>query len=289
MKRILIYTLMLCSLLLLTNSLYAEDNKPFSGEIEVIGKSVDIEGNKAKFNEYRDLDTGAYGNIRLKYDNDRSFLKLNADDIAYDTQSYRLEGGAWGKFNLHLKYNEIPHNFTYGAKTIFSGAGTDRLTTGAAFAVATASTYTPTNLFDYSIKRKQDEVGIKLDMLKPFYIEVSYGREDRSGIKPNSAALTTGGGSYFIEMPEPVDYTTNNLKAEMGYAKNSLILSLTYFHSEFSNDNQRLFFKNPYNATTFGASKDDYLTLPPDNKYDNISFKGKLNLPLDSALSVKFA
>lgn len=289
MKRILIYTLALCSLLFLTNSLYAEDNKPFSAEIEAIWKLADINANEAKFNEYRDLDTGVYGKIHLKYDNDQYFMKLNADDIAYDTQNYKLEGGIWGKFKAYLKYNEIPHNFTYDAKTIFSGAGTNRLTTGAAFAVAAPSTYTPTNPFDYSLKRKQMETGIKLEMLKPFYLDVSYQREERDGIKPNSAALTTGGGSYFIEMPETVDYETNNLKAELGYAKNPLFLSLTYFHSEFSNDKQRLFFKNPYDANTFGAAQDDYLTLPPDNKYNNISFKGKVKLPLNSALSVKLA
>lgn len=285
MKRILIYTLTLCSLLLLANSLYAEDNKPFSGEIKAVGKYVDLNGNEAKFNEYRDLKDGVYGNIRLKYDNDQYFLRLYADDIAYDTQNYKLEGGMWGKFKLYLKYNEIPHNFTYGAKTIFSGVGTDRLTTGATLTTTTS----PTNLFDYSLKRKQFEAGIKLEMFKPFYLDVSFAREERDGIKPNSAALTTGGGSYFIEMPEPVDYVTNTLKAEVGYTKNPLFLSLTYFHSEFSNDNQRLFFTNPYDANTFGASRDDYLTLPPDNKYDNFSFKGKVKLPLDSALSVKLA
>jgi len=289
MKKILIYILTLCFLLLLMNSLHAEDSKPFSGEINATGKLADINGNEAKFNEYRDLDNGVYGKIRLKYDSEDYFMRLNAGDIAYDTQSYKLEGGSYGKFKLYLKYNEIPHNFTYGAKTIFSGAGTNRLTTGAAFAIGTPSTYTPANLFDYSIKRKQMEAGIKLEMLKPFYLDVSFAREERDGIKPNSAALTTGGGSYFIEMPEPVDYVTNTFKAELGYAKNPLFLSLVYFHSEFSNDNQRLFFTNPYNATTLGASKDDYLTLPPDNKYDNFSFKGKIKLPLDSALSVKLA
>ena len=291
MKRIPIYILALCSLLLLTSGLYADDNKPLSlsGEINAVGKLADINGNEAKFNEYRNLDTGVYGNIRLKYGNDQYFLKLNANDIAYDTQNYKLEGGSYGKFKLYLKYNEIQHNFTYGAKTIFSGAGTNRLTTGAAFAIGTPSTYTPANLFDYSLERKQMEAGVKLDMLKPFYVDVSFAREEKDGMKPYSAALTTGGGSYFIEMPEPIDYVTNSLKAELGYAKNPLFLSLTYFHSEFSNDNQRLFFKNPYDANTFGASRDDYLTLPPDNKYDNVSFKGKVKLPLDSALSVKLA
>lgn len=287
--RILIYALLLCSLLLLSGSLYAEDNKPFSGEIKAAGKLVNVDGNKAKFNEYGDIKDGIYGNIKLKYGDENYFLKLKASDIGYDTQSYKLDGGMWGKFKLYLKYNEIPHNFTYDAKTFFSGAGTNNLTTGSRFVYLTPSTYTPTNLFDYSIKRKQFETGIKLEMLKPFYFDVSYQREWKDGIKPNSAALTTGGGSYFIEMPEPVDYATNNLKAELGYAKNPLFLSLTYFYSEFSNEYDRLFFKNPYNAQTFGAARDDYLTLPPDNKYNNISFKGTVKLPLYSTLNVKLA
>ncbi|WP_333652305.1 MtrB/PioB family outer membrane beta-barrel protein [Dissulfurispira sp.] len=157
MKRIPIYIILaFCFLLLLTNGLYAEDNKPFSGEIKATGKFVDINGNEAKFNEYRDMDSGVYGKIRLKYDSEQYFLKLYADDIAYDTQNYKLEGGMWGKFKLYLKYSEIPHNFTYGAKTIFSGAGTNRLTTGAAFAIGTPSTYTPTNLFDLFSQKKTD-------------------------------------------------------------------------------------------------------------------------------------
>lgn len=290
MKKILIYKLLICSLLLLlTNSLYADDGKSVDGEIKVLGKLADVDGNRAKFNEYRDIKDGIYGKIKLKYDVDKYFLKFKASAIGYDTQSYKLDGGMWGKFKLYLKYNEIPHNFTYDAKTFFSGAGTNNLTTGSRFVYLTPSTYTPTNLFDYSIKRKQFETGIKLEMLKPFYLDVSYAREDSSGIKPTAAALTTGGGSYFIEMPEPVDYVTNNLKAELGYAKNPLFLSLTYFYSEFSNEYDRLFFKNPYNAQTFGAARDDYLTLPPDNKYNNISLKGKVKLPLNSALNVKFA
>jgi len=289
MKRISIYILVtLCSLLLLTNGLYAEDNKPFSGEIKATGKLVDIDGNKAKFNEYRDLKDGVYGKIRLKFDDDQYFMKLNAGDIAYDTQNYKLEGGMWGKYKMYFKYNEIPHNFTYDAKTFFSGAGTNRLTTGAPFAIGTPATFTPVNLFDYSLKRKQMEAGLKLEVLKPFYVDVSFAREGRDGIKPTGVAPITSPIS-FIEMPEPVDYVTNSLKAEVGYEKNPLFLSLTYFYSEFSNDNQRLFFRNPFNALTFGAARDDYLTLPPDNKYNNFSFRGRAKLPLDSALSVKLA
>lgn len=288
MKKIL-YITAFCALSILINSAYAEESKPFSGEVKLTGKLVDVNGNEAKFNEYRDLKDGVYGDIRLKYDNDRYFMKLSAGDIAYDTQNYKLEGGMWGKFKVYFKYNEIPHNITYDARTIFSGAGSSSLTTGSRFIFATPSTYTPTNPFDYSVERQQFEAGVKLDVLKPFYFDVSYAREERDGIKPAGVALTTGGGSYFVELPEPVDYVTNSLKAEIGYAKNPIFLSAAYLYSEFSNDNQQLFFTNPFNATTFNANRNDYLTLPPDNKYHNFSIKGSVKLPLYSILNVNFA
>ncbi|MEW5745367.1 MAG: MtrB/PioB family outer membrane beta-barrel protein [Nitrospirota bacterium] len=286
MKKILTYTAVLCALFLLSTGAYADEAKPLSGEIKAVGKLVNVDGNEAKFNEYRDLQDGVYGDIRLKYDNNRYFMKFNAGDIAYDTQSYKLESGMWGKFKFYLKYNEIPHNITYNARTIFSGAGTYRLTTGAVLVPANAD---PTNFFDYSVDRKQFEAGVKLDVLKPLYLDLSYAREDRDGIKPAGVALRTGGGSFFAEIPEPVDYVTNSLKAEVGYAKNPVFFSFAYFYSEFSNEQDKLFFVNPNSINTLNATRDDYLTLPPDNKYHNYSFKGVVKLPLYSALNVNIA
>lgn len=290
MKRILIiYTLLLGSFFLTTSSINAEENKPFSGEIRAAGKFASISGSEAKFNEYGDTDDGVYGKVKLTYDAGKYFMKFKAFDIGHDTQKYMLEGGMWDKFKVYIKYNEIPHNFTYDARTVFTGAGSGMLTTGSRFILATPATYTPVNPFDYEIQRKQIETGFKLQMIKPFYADVSYAKERREDVKPTAVALNTGGGSYFIEMPEPVDYVTNSLKAEVGYAKNPLFLSLNYFYSSFDNDYDYLYFRNPYDANTFGAARNDYLTLPPDNHYTNISLKGRVNLPLNSTLSLKVA
>ena len=150
----------------------------FDGEVGVSGMLADLDGNKAKFNEYRDVRDGVYSGIRLKYDSDNFFLKGKASDIGYDTQNYRAEGGMYGKFKAYFDYSEIPHNFTFGAKTFFDGAGTNNLT-------GTANTNPATwNSFDYALKRKTYGTGFSLDVLRPFFFDVSYSRESKTGTYP---------------------------------------------------------------------------------------------------------
>jgi len=251
-------------------------------DVELTGKLSDIEGNEAKFNEYRDIRDGLYGRVHLLYDSNYYF-DFNASDIGYDTQHYKLDGGKWGSFKFYLDYYEIPHNFTFGARTFYSGIGTNNLT----YPVQPPSTDVRTwSTFDYSVKRKNYGGGIGLDITKPFYLDVSISREEKNGTYPLGVAGTTPGG-IAIELPVPVDYTTDTLKIEAGYTKNPLFLSLSFFLSDFENDNHNLNFRNPATANT--ASTTDVLTLPPDNDYYKLSFKGGVKLPLNSKFNLNLA
>lgn len=294
-KRILI----LMSALILMPVINAFSADTIEGEIEVTGKMVDVNGSDAKFNEYRDIDDGIYGSVRLKYDGDVHFFNLNASDIGLDTQKYKIDGGMWGKFKYNIQYNEIPHNFTYGAKTFYSGAGTDNLTFSGATApvpgTLTPFTYyldTPavlagyTNVFDYSIERRQASGGIKIDLMKPFYLDISLAREKKEGIMPVSAARGTSPGAGNVELPAPLDYTTNTVKAEIGYSKNPVFASLSYSFTKFENDNENLYFRFPNTATQSTVLPLDVYTLPPNNEYNKLAFRGKVKLPMNSALSV---
>lgn len=286
MNKMIIYALSLVLLTLYAMPLQAEDDKPFYGEIELGGRYADVSGDKAKFNEYRDLRSAPFGSFRFGYDTDDGFAKFSGNNVGMKDQDYKIEGGLWGKFKAYIKYNETPHNFTYGAKSFYSGVGTNTLTLTNA---TRADSNTWPTIFDYSLQRKNLEFGGKIDFFKPFYLDLSYSREERDGIKPTAVAMTTGGGSYFLELPEPIRYVTNVLKAEAGYAKNPLFIALSYYYSEFSNDYDRLYFTNPASTNTLGAARPDSLTLPPSNKYHNYNFKGTLKLPLYSFLSVKAA
>jgi MtrB/PioB family decaheme-associated outer membrane protein len=249
------------------------------GEVGIKGVYAGVtggEGGKAKFTEYRDLEQGfsAFGRARLNFDSEKYFLNFQGGDFAYDTQFYGIEGGMWGKFKFDLFYDEIPHNITFDGRTFFQGAGSHNLT-------GTPNTnFSSWNTFDYSIERRQYGGGFKTPMLKPFYLDVSIQREERDGIKPASIAPGSPGG-IVVELPEPVDYTTNNLKVEGGYGKNPLFLSLGFLFSDFNDSNDKLNFTHPQAPFPI-----DTLTLPPDNRYYKGYFRGGAKLPLSSKFNV---
>lgn len=269
------------------------------GEIKASGKIVDVTGNGAKFNEYRDITDGIYGSARLKYDGDVYFFNLKAVDIGYATQKYSIDGGMWGKFKYNIQYNEVPHNFTYGARTFYSGAGTGSLDFSGATApvpgTLTANTnYLDTafvlsqftNIFDYSTTRRQTSGGLRFDMMKPLYVDISLERELKQGTMPVSAARGSSPGQGNVELPSPLDYTTNTVKAEVGYSKNPVFASLSYSYTKFSNSIENLYFRFPNTSAQSNTLPMDVYTLPPDNQYHKLAFKGKVKLPMNSALSV---
>jgi len=274
MKTKIIMLSLMINIALLSNA-FPQD-KPIEGEVSLKGIWVNVdgkEGGRAKFTEYRDLreDGGLYGKARLKLDTEKYFLNFDAGDFGYDTQYYRIDGGMWGQFKFDLFYNEIPHNITFDARTPFLGAGHDTL-------VGVPNTNVAAwNTFDYSIKRHQYGGGAKVGIIRPFFFDISFQREEREGIKPTGAAETSPGGRAF-ELPEPVHFVTNNLKAEVGYAKKPLFLALNYFYSDFNNSDTSLNLPPNFNDPRA-------FSLPPDNTYHKGGFKGAVNLPLNSRFS----
>jgi hypothetical protein len=176
MKSRVIILALIMSLVPLSNA-FPED-KTTDGEVSLEGIFVDVKGGggggKAKFTEYKDLkeDGGFYGRARLKFDTEKYFFNFHGGDFAYDTQYYKIDGGMWGKFKFDLFYDEIPHNFTFDARTPFLGVGAGRDTlTG-----APNTNVDSWNTFDYSIVRHQYGGGLKVNVIRPFFFDVSFQR-----------------------------------------------------------------------------------------------------------------
>jgi MtrB/PioB family decaheme-associated outer membrane protein len=255
-------------------------DKTIEGEISFTGMYIGVEGEeggKAKFTEYKDLreDGGFYGRARLNLDKEKYFFNFDAGDFGYDTQYYKMDGGLWGKFKVDLFYQEIPHNITFDAKTPFIGAGSSILTGAGNTNLASWDT------FDYSWERRQYGGGLKLNLIKPFFFNASYQREEREGIKPTGVAATSPGGAG-VELPEPINYLTNNMKIEGGYARNPLFLSLMYFYSDFNNSNTNI---NLAGISSPAFNTPRLFSLPPDNTYNKGAFKGAVKLPFNSKFS----
>jgi len=86
----------------------------WAGQVSAMPMQVDIKGNRAKFNEYRDLRDGVTGDIGLRYDAGKDYLDFRAGDVGRRDQKYELEGGRRGVFQYQLGYDQIPHNFPSG-------------------------------------------------------------------------------------------------------------------------------------------------------------------------------
>ncbi len=259
-----------------------EEGKIVTSNVSVTGRYTDITGDRAKFNEYRDIREGVGVSLGAEAgcDTDKSYLHGEAGNIGYRDQRYRLEGGQWGKFGVNLFYDQIPHNFTEDARTIYSNPGSGNL------AYPTQPPGTDVNTwsrFDYDVMRQKFGGGFRMDMLKPFFFNVSADREKRTGAYPFGVAGTTPGG-IAIELPAPIDYRTDGVTFQAGYSRNPLLVSLGYSYSTFNNDHNSLYFRNPANAAT--AAVTDVLTLPPDNTYQKLDLKGALKLPMRTKFNV---
>lgn len=255
----------------------------FSGEISLDGTLKNSTGNEAKANEYGDPRSGVYGSANLQYRTPKDRIELEARDVGYDTQRYRLEGGRWDSYRYQFGYEELPHNFTFDARTFYTGAGSSNLTYGAHPPNANPQTW---NTFDYSLKRKNMGGGVKLDLLKPFYFDVSVSRQEKRGSYPIGVA-GMGPGDGAIEMPAWLDYTTDSIKAEAGYVRNPLFFSLGYLYSRFDNGVGVQNFRNPATANT--AATTDAYHLPPENDQYKLDFKGGVRLPFQSKFNANLS
>jgi hypothetical protein len=73
----------------------AEEMK-VNAEATVTGQLVDVQGEKAKFNEYRDIRSGFTGDAGFQYERDKYYLDFTAQEVGRKDQSYELLGGKWG-------------------------------------------------------------------------------------------------------------------------------------------------------------------------------------------------
>lgn len=267
----------------------ASETRDASGALEVdigvTGLYPSISGNEAKFTEYGDMKDGvlgAYSSVFLSYDNRKGyFLDFSALDIGYQTQSYRLEGRKSGDFRYFFFYKEIPHNVTWDALTPYATPGSNNLVYIGDI-TSNIRSWTP---FDYSTVRKSYGGGITVERLKPFYIDFSMSQESRKGIKPFGAEGASGFGSA-IELPAPVDYMTDMLKAEVGYARQPLFISAKYMFSRFNTNDETLYFRNPFLSI---QPNRDTISLAPDNRYEKFALVGNVKLPLRTKFNMNLA
>lgn len=212
------------------------------GYLEFGGRLYDVDGDEAKFNEYRDIDNGVFGNADvLAYWEGGYYIDFLAENIGYKDQDYWLNGGRFGSLKYSLYYDEIIHNITEDARTFYDGVGTDTLIdTGITDPVRW-------NRFKYEKERKKYGGDVDYEFQNGYFVQFGASNMESEGIQP------FGGSPFTTEFPAPIDWEENQFNITGGFRDKSLTASLTGQFIDFDNDDYVL------------TRGDDISSLPPDN------------------------
>jgi Putative outer membrane beta-barrel porin, MtrB/PioB len=277
-------TLVVAGLLASSSAAQAADEEPGCRLFGSIGTGFQASNVNArdpsKFNEYRDMSNGVLPNFEFKGRCADNYMNAYGENLGRDDQYLDLNGGQYGVFKYRLYDNELRHRFGQGngAITPFSGAGSNSLTAPFTAAAGILNTNPLNwNTFDNSYKRQDVGGMFELSNNSPFYVRLDGNQIKRNGIKVLSGANGTSPGNGFTDLPSPVDYTDNNLAAEVGYNTKRGHVAINVSHNRFTNGNSLLNWTNGF----FGGT--DTTVLAPESNLTKIAMNGNLRqLPYNS-------
>jgi MtrB/PioB family decaheme-associated outer membrane protein len=270
-----------------------------SGSISLGGQAVDLSANSSKFQEYREVPDGVvvpgahfFGRTPdFKYDF-RGYT-TRADDLRYNLRT-DFKGA-----RLTAEYFRMPHHFGNDGRSLLTDSGNGVFTLGSGLqqryqsaitsvprtAVTFAflnnlvgpdlATASPTDL---ELVRARARVDLDLTRDKPVKLLLSYFREDRTGDR--AAAGASFGFGNVVELPEPVDYTTQDVAATAAMDRHWGSLRGVVRYNWFANAIPVLGFANPFRVTD--ATDASAYQSPGSASVNGPTF-GRVALPPDNA------
>lgn len=263
-----------------------------------------------KFGDYTGTDEkGLYllGNMdlqgRTEFDSATpKYWRFKASNVGLDSRIIGLEYGRQGRFWIDLDYNELPKLQSDSGRYFLTNEGGTTMLTPPGW-VASDTTAGMTGLAgplpDLELEHQRERLGggITLFPTEDWKLRARFDRETKKGTKLTSALIASSGGNpRAVLAPEPIDYDTRMLDVGLEYGNARAQFKLDYHFSGFSNRDDSLTWQNPFlnpsrpwdpNAaypTGFGRK-----SLPPDNRFDQVTFMGGYNLSDQTRLTLNGA
>jgi hypothetical protein len=275
-----------------------------SGSAELGGLPRTFSGDKAKFEEYRDVpESVIVPQLQLMIGGKKEDFYLNADavKVGRNDQNYTLRFGRYGLLDVEFEWDQIPHRFSEGvARTPYISSNNGGLLTlpsrptaftGPAVESWVNSTAQP---IDLSLYNGIARVNVKYTPSPGWTFTGGYWSNHNVGERAFGALFGPSPGSYNItELVEPIHYQTNNVELGGEYAGNGWTLALKYNGSYFHNSVSTLIWDNPIHTTLGGRCIDSAayngatgtgpcrgrMDLYPSNLAHTFSLTGTAQLP----------
>lgn len=288
---------------------WALDNDAPPPDVSIqVDTAVQLKGvgdDSSKAEEYGEVPEGFLINhvrIQLNLKDDR-YLDVFADRARLNNAHYGMEYGVQGKYRLNVDYLKIPHLFSRTGETIWTetapgvwelpdsvqsaiqnlnnvdptdptyGAG---LAAQKAFVSSLLANAQPVSL---GLQRNRSNVSFEGTPSRNWKYDLGYFQENRDGTRPFG---TTFGFSWTTELPETIDYRTQNVHAGVEYRNNGKLLAASYDLSLFNNAIDALRWDNPLRFTdrTYDSAyvagdgtSLGQMQLPADNTANTLGFQ----------------
>ena len=280
-----------------------------TGSVEAGGIYTFGQDSSAKFEKYRDMDSGFIGELELRGENKNQpyFFELGLKNPTRTDQWYEGAFGRYGMFRLDLFWNETPYVLSNTAATIYQLNGdTFTLPASNRAQIATIFTTAPTTpagraaintqinglLRPVSLGFNTDVGGgnIKYTPIEDLRFDIEYKNIHNEGTRPIGAQMAGSTAGPIDELAIPVDNFTNEVTAGAEYAKANWGLRFYYTGSFFNNQFTGYTWDNPIAAVfTPAANAFDRVTAAPDNYANTFNLTGTAALPLRTRLNGTFA
>lgn len=218
-----------------------------------------------RFGRYTGLhDSGTYG--LLNFDVNRleestgTWLKFKGSNLGLESREMRVSHERQGDWAYFVDYNETPRFEPYTVNTAVTGIGTPNLR----IPTSAAAVEVPLQL---KMKREALGFGYSKILGNGFDVQVRVRNEEKDGAR----IFSRGTGTAAFEFaPEPINSTTRQLEAILGYTDKKLQVQGTYYGTSYNNHNASL------NITGGAAALAAFniIGLPPDTQSHQLSLGG---------------
>ena len=223
-----------------------------------------------RFGQYNGInESGAYGLLDLdlvrRDDATGTWLRFRGRDLGLDNRQLRFEHNRQGNWGYFIEASQIPRYEPYVTTTAVSGINSPDLT------IPTV----PTTGVPVDLKTRRDALGMGFDkfLSREWDVKVRFRNEEKEGARlwaRGNTGTVAGFAGAFEFAPEPINSTTRQLEATLGYTGEKLQLNGGYYGTMYNNQ------YNGLNFTGGNAALSTFtpIALPPDNNSHQLYLSG---------------
>ena len=253
----------------------------------------------AKFEEYRDINTGLYlEGLRLRiFRPDESYsFQISGKDWGLHTQEFHLLGERLGRWQAGFDWDQMRHVYSTNSQSLYAVFDNNVFKLPVTRPPLATYNNAPPFADDGQIAQQwyTGRVFFKLSPTPNLDLSAEYTRIYKDGQRPFGMAFGSPGGT-FAELVQPIDQTIHEFRMRGTWASERIQLQWGYTASVFVNGYNWVRADNPCNpgppapcAAVGNTAQFGTTSLPPNNQAHTFNIAGGINLPMRTRVNSSF-